>query len=94
MSEAQFWKLTPAKFFAMVDAVNNGSLREDYRAAIVTFTVRKLAGDKQAQLFDEFPEHRKILRKTKKRANAAQIRQNMRAYIEGREAITKGKKIA
>jgi hypothetical protein len=87
MTEKEFWALTPAKFFAMVDCVNNRTEREDYRTAIVTFTVRALAGDKRARLFDEFPEHQKKLQKHSRRTSAAAVRDNMRAFIKNRESL-------
>ena len=77
----------------MVEAANNRTLREDYRASIITYTVRKVIGDKNAEVFDEFPEHKKKVGKEKRGTKkAADIRANMRAYKEQKEALGRGEK--
>lgn len=48
--------MTPGKVSAIVTARKNQLKREDYRAGIVTATIRAALGAKNVDCFDDFPE--------------------------------------
>lgn len=56
--EAVFWTMTPAKVNAVAQARKERTKREDYRAGIITATVRAALGAKNVDVFDDFPEHK------------------------------------
>lgn len=65
-------------------------MHEDYRTAIITLTMRRMIGDKNAQLFDEFPAHQKKVRRTNKAGPSSdEIRAMMQGYIKGKETMVK-----
>lgn len=53
--------------------------REDYRAGIITTTIRAALGAKNVQVFDDFPEH--------KTAIAAPNKSNLGAYLKSVAAM-------
>lgn len=57
ISHEQFWRLTPGKVSALVQARKERIKREDYRAGIITATIRAALGSKNAKVFDDFPEY-------------------------------------
>lgn len=69
IGEEEFWELTPAKVSALVSARKEKIKREDYRAGIVTATIRAALGAKNLDCFDDFPEWKQ--QKPKKSSNLA-----------------------
>ena len=67
--EREFWGLTPAKVSAIVTARKEQMKREDYRAGIITATIRAALGGKNVDCFDDFPEWKQV--KTKRTSNLA-----------------------
>jgi len=59
LSEAEFWRTTPAKFWAMIDQANSKVKRADYRTGVLTKIIREVVGAKNAKVFDYFPIHQK-----------------------------------
>ncbi len=51
--------MTPAKISAVVQARKERTKREDYRAGIITATIRSALGAKHVDVFDDFPEYKK-----------------------------------
>ncbi|CAB4220358.1 hypothetical protein UFOVP1625_17 [uncultured Caudovirales phage] len=58
IAESVFWKMTPAKVSAVVTARKERIKREDYRAGIITATIRSALGAKNVDVFDDFPEYK------------------------------------
>lgn len=58
LTEKEFWALTPGKLSAIVQARKDRTKREDYRAGIITATVRAALGAKHVDVFDDFPEYK------------------------------------
>jgi hypothetical protein len=80
LTEEEFWQLTPAQFTAMIEIVNISVEREDRRTGILTAVMRRLMGDKNAEVFDFFPEHKR--RETRERkVDIAQTRANLQALV-------------
>ena len=69
VSEREFWRMSPAKISALVTARKAQIKREDYRAGIVTATIRAALGSKNVDCFDDFPEWKQA--KPKKSSNLA-----------------------
>jgi len=80
LSEQEFWRLTPAKLTAMVDVVNDLTKLEDYRADVIVTVIRRIVGDKKAQMWDFFPQHK--TKREPKVVTADEVRANMKAFIE------------
>lgn len=80
MSEREFWKLTPAQFFAMVEIVNEQVKRNDHRFGILATVVRRVVGDKRAEIWDFFPS----LAPAKKfvRSKVSELGQNLKKLSE------------
>lgn len=53
--------------------------REDYRVGVLTVVMRQLVGDKNADVYDYFPQHKERGVKGKT-PTAAEVRARMRAY--------------
>lgn len=81
LSDREFFKLTPARLAALVDAYREKTKLEDYRADVIVTVMRKVVGDKKAEMWDFFPQH-KVGKTAKAVTNAADVRANMKAYIE------------
>lgn len=75
----QFWRLTPARFWALRTAKTEQIKREDYRAGIVTATIRRALGSKTAEPFDDFPQH-------KKRRSLDKVKDARAAWLEYKKA--------
>ncbi|CAK0779016.1 hypothetical protein CCP3SC15_610014 [Gammaproteobacteria bacterium] len=82
LTEAEFWRLTPAKFFALVEARNRQVMRRDFRSGLIASVICQALGGKQ-EPFDFFPQHKK----PKKPPSAAARKAAWRAYV-----ATEGKK--
>ena len=83
MSEAEFWRTTPAKITAIVKAKREVDKREDYRAGVLAMIVRAACGEKNVHPFDFFPQHKeRAVSEPRGITNAATVRANFRAYIE------------
>jgi len=83
LKEEEFWKLTPAKLFSLVDRKNEQIKREDYRAGVVTMLIRSACGMKRAHPFDDFPQHKES--RNVKNPSPADVRANFRAYMEAKK---------
>lgn len=78
VAEEEFWKMTPAKISALISARKAQIKREDYRAGIITATIRSALGAKNVDVFDDFPEYKVKRRKT----NASQLRGFFKALVD------------
>lgn len=78
VGEEEFWKMTPAKISALIDARKAQIKREDYRAGIITATIRAALGAKNVDVFDDFPEYKV----KKKKANSKQLLGLFRAMVD------------
>lgn len=80
--------MTPARLTALVDAANERDKKDDYRADVIVTTMRKLIGDKKAEMWDFFPQHKT----SKKRVgvSASEYRASLKAYVEMQENLKKG----
>lgn len=83
INEQQFRRLTPAKVSSLIDARKEQIRREDYRAGIVTATIRAALGAKNIDVFDDFPEY-----KTKK-PKTENLGGFLRAVLHHQKAGTK-----
>jgi hypothetical protein len=87
MSEREFWKLTPAQFFGMVEIVDERVKRSDHRYGILATVIRRVVGDKRAEIWDFFPSlapARKFVR-----SKASELGTNLKKLAE----LKKGKDI-
>lgn len=76
--------LTPYKLTRLIEAKNEQIKRDDYRAGILAMVVRSALGAKNVHPFDFFPQHKDTPdEKSRGITKAAEVRANMRAYIEG-----------
>lgn len=79
--------MTPAKISALINARKAQIKREDYRAGIITATIRSALGAKNVDVFDDFPEYKVKRKKT----NSSQLRGFFRALVEkGKEKTRPG----
>ncbi len=58
LSVDEFWRLTPAQFYKAVELHEMGTKLEDRRFGLLMAVVRRLMGDKRADVWDLFPEHK------------------------------------
>lgn len=65
MDNSELWRLTPAQFDAMETCRELTVKREDRRTGLLTCVIRRIMGDKRADVFDLFPEHKPQRVKTK-----------------------------
>jgi hypothetical protein len=84
ISESTFWTMTPAKVSAVVQARKERTKREDYRAGIVTATIRAALGVKNPDVFDDFPEH-----KAKRKARGGNLSGYFKNIISHQKANTR-----
>lgn len=75
LTEAEFWALTPAKFFSLAERVSARETMQDFRAGALVWVVRKIAGDKQARIEDFFPSLKAI------KKNRAQSVQELKSQL-------------
>jgi hypothetical protein len=79
MPAAEFWRLTPAQFFRMCELAGERIKREDRRTGMLLTVIRRILGDKKAELWDFFPEHKDVVADEK--ARVAKVKANMRALV-------------
>lgn len=83
LSEAQFWRLTPAKLTALTRAKREQIKRDDYRTGVLTMVVRAALGVKNVHPFDFFPQHKETSAgRARGITSAAEVRKNLRAFME------------
>ena len=70
--------MTPAKVSALVEARKARIKREDYRAGIITATIRSALGAKNVDVFDDFPEYQK----KRKRAAGSNLKNYFQTIIQ------------
>jgi hypothetical protein len=51
--------MTPAQFYPLACAWRNKVKREDYRAGVITYVIRRVLGDKESQPMDYFGGEKK-----------------------------------
>ena len=83
LREEEFWRLTPAKLFALIDCKNEQIKREDYRTGVVAMLIRSACGMKRPHVFDDFPQHKES--RVVVNPTAADVRANFRAFIEAKK---------
>lgn len=63
--------------------------REDRRTGLLTAVIRRVVGDKKADIFDFFPEHRPKQVK-REGESAGQLRANFQVLLEAQKKREKG----
>jgi predicted subunit of tRNA(5-methylaminomethyl-2-thiouridylate) methyltransferase len=74
--------MTPAQFFSAYKRVKERQKAEDYRTGLITCVMRKLMGDKKAEPFDFFPEHKQ----DKKKSSAQRRREFQQQLLAAAQA--------
>lgn len=59
LTSDQFWRLTPAQFFALSKRYDAEQEKRDMSAAIVSYSVFKAAGAKKVKVEDFMPRYRR-----------------------------------
>jgi len=77
LSDAEFWQLSRAQLFALMDARKAVVRQADRRAGVLTQVVRGAVGARNPSLWDFFPEHKDAGRSAK--AQTARLKGGMRA---------------
>lgn len=91
MPASEFWRTTPAQFFAMMESKGVEIKRLDRSFAVLTTVVRQVAGDKKAKLWDFWPEHEdQEQKKARQVINSNEAYQNFKALIEFKEKMKAG----
>lgn len=83
VTEPEFWRLTPAKVSSLITVKKEAIKRDDYRAGIITTTIRAALGARNAQVFDDFPEHKTTV--------PNQNKSNLGSYLKNVAAMQKKK---
>lgn len=81
-TDDQFWRLTPAKLFAIIQRKNEQIRREDFRAGLIAMLIRQVCGKERATPFDDFPHHKRALKRDTGNPAPSEVRANFRAYME------------
>lgn len=91
MTPDDFWRSTPALFFAMMEQKGKAIKRHDRAFAVLTTVVRQIAGDKKAGLWDYWPEHEnKEEKKARQVVSSSEAYQNFKALVEFKKKIKAG----
>lgn len=80
-----FRSLTPAQFFSAAHVATEREKAEDYRCGVVVTVMRQLMGDKKAEPFDYFPQH-----KAEKVGSAKRRRKEFQAQLLAAALKAKG----
>lgn len=85
LSDADFWALSFAQYFALHDRYNDGQAENDYRFGIIATLIKSAAGSRGATIADYFP---RLKSKAKPKTTSSSFFNTLKA----RQAIFEGNK--
>ena len=81
--------MTPAQYCALAEVKQNAIRRADKRAGAIITVMRRIMGDRTAEIFDFFPEHKED--DPRPRQTGEQVRANFRGLIDAQKRIKKAR---